>query len=122
MKMTGEAQDIPLSQRDFSDLLQSISSMDERKRKLWLLIYNNALSDRQRAIEQYQDLSTIAAGNSTEQSVHARSISSFIERMSKSNDQLLKLADLVEAAQRAADDGDGEVDGDELYDKIEGRK
>jgi RPA family protein len=119
--MTVESQEQTLSQRDFSDLLQSISSMDERKRKLWLLIYANAMADRQRAIEQYQDLSAIAAGNSTEQSVHARSISSFIERMSKANDQLLKLADLVETAQRA-DDGDDEADGDDLYSKIEGRQ
>lgn len=117
--MDGEQQ-LTLAQRDFSDLLQSISSMDERKRKLWLLIYANAMADRQRAIEQYADLSQIAAGKSTEQSVHARSISSFIERMSKANDQLLKLADLVEVAQRASDSDDG--DEDDLYDKIGGRK
>lgn len=111
---------LTLSQRDFSDLLQSISSMDERKRKLWLLIYANAMSDRQRAIEQYADLSQIAIGKSTEQSVHARSISAFIERMSKANDQLLKLADLIEVAQRSATADDSNED--DLYDKIGAQK
>lgn len=103
-----------LSQTDFSALLESISTMDERKRKLWMLIYKNAVEDRMRALEQYQDLKTIVIGKSTEHAVHGKTIASFIERMSKANDQLLKLADLIEAAQANAE----ATDEDALYDNI----
>jgi hypothetical protein len=103
-----------LSQADFSDLLDSISTMDERKRKLWMLIYKNAIEDRMRALEQYCDLKSIVIGKSTEHAVHGKTIASFIERMSKANDQLLKLADLVEAAEANAE----ATTEDSLYDSI----
>jgi len=103
-----------LSQADFSELLETISTMDERKRKLWILIYKNAIEDRMRALEQYQDLKTIVIGKSTEHAVHGKTIAGFIERMSKANDQLLKLADLIEAAQAH----DEPVNENTLYDNI----
>jgi len=105
-----------LSQKDFRDLLESISSMDERKRKLWMLIYTNAIEDRQRALEQYIDLKAIVIGKSTEHAIHGKTIAGFIERMSKANDQLLKLADLIESAEQNKD----EPDEDDLYQQING--
>lgn len=107
--MSGET----LRQQDFRDLLESISSMDERKRKLWMLIYTNAIEDRQRALEQYQDLKTIVIGKSSEHALHGKTIAAFMERMSKSNDQLLRLADLIENAEDK-----NNQDPDDLYDSI----
>ncbi len=109
-----------LSNKDFSDLLETISStMDERKRKLWLLIYSNSLEDRQRAIEQYDDLASIVVSKSAEHAIHGKTISAFIERMNKANDQLLKLADLIEAASEPTEVPDEKNNTKiDLYDQI----
>jgi len=102
-----------LANKDFSDLLESISSMDERKRKLWMLIYMNAIDDRARALELYTDLRSIVMTKTTEYAIHGKTIANFVERMSRSNEQLLRLADLIESA-----DDKSETPEDDVYDSI----
>lgn len=96
----------------FRDLLQSIKSLDEKKQHLWLEIYQNAIIDRQNAYQNYIALILICKDKSSEHAVHGRTMATFLERMSKSNDQLLKLADLIAKAQ----ENDQEVvEEDDLY-------
>jgi len=56
----------------------------------------------------------IVQDKSTEHAVHGRTISSYIERMSKANEQLIKLAELVARAEAAADT----INPEDLFDKI----
>jgi hypothetical protein len=56
----------------------------------------------------------IVQDKSTEHAVHGRTISSYIERMSKANDQLIKLADLVSQAETTSET----IDPDEVFNKI----
>lgn len=112
---------VPISQldvaqklRDFSELLSSIHDLDEKKRALWKNIYENAISDRQNSYIMFTQVYNIVAGKSTEYAVHGKTLTSCIERMSRANDQLIKLAELVARAQ-APDDS---IDVDKMFDKI----
>jgi hypothetical protein len=103
--------------RDFSELLQKIGAIEDKKRSLWLEIYQNAITDRSNAYMMFAELAGIVSGKGTEHAVHGRTIASYLERMNKANDQLIKLAELVA---KAEDDTDDESGGD-MYDQINRR-
>lgn len=100
--------------KDFSGLLSQIESINDKKRQLWKEIYENAICDRQNAYIMFTKLVMIVQDKSTEYAVHGKTISSFIERMSKANDQLIKLAELVARAESASE----KIDTDDMFDKI----
>ena len=108
--------DLQLKLQSFEDLLKQISSVDEKKRSLWLQIYQNAIEDRQCAHANYLVLLTISEQKSCEWAVHGRNLGVFLERMSKANDQLLKLADLVSREI----DREKEVSPSEIFNRIQG--
>lgn len=87
--------DIGTKMHEFSELLNSIESTDDKKRRLWKEIYQNAIIDRQNAAIIFAKLFDICDNKSTEHAVHGKTITSCIERMSRANEQLLKLADLI---------------------------
>ena len=99
---------------DFGELLQTIESMDDKKRALWREIYENALIDRQNAYAMFTRLVRIAKEISTEHAVHGRTIATFLERMGKANDQLIRLAELIAKAQTT----DDEIDPDDMFNEI----
>ena len=100
--------------KDFSGLLQQIESLNDKKRKLWLEIYENAISDRQNSYAMFSRLVKIVQDKSTEHAVHGKTIATYIERMSKANDQLIKLADLIARAERTND----EINPDDMYERM----
>lgn len=99
----------------FSDLIDKINAIDDKRRALWRDIYENAVTDRQNAYAMFVKLVKIMENKSTEFAVHARSASSFIERMEKANDQLLKLADLISAAENKG----GTIDPEDMFSRIQ---
>jgi hypothetical protein len=100
--------------RNFNDLLQTIDSLNDKKKRLWSEIYENAIKDRQISYTMFTKLSNIAEEKSTEHAIHGRTMSSYIERMSKANDQLIKLSELVAKAEQK----DEEIDSEDLFSKI----
>jgi hypothetical protein len=100
--------------KDFSALLNQIESLNDKKKQLWKEIYENAICDRQNAYIMFTKLVMIVHDKSTEHAVHGRNISSYIERMSKANDQLIKLAELVAKAETASE----VIDPDDVFNKI----
>ena len=102
--------------RDFSELLKDIDSLDDRKRQLWREIYENAITDRQNSYVMFSKLVRIVGDKSTEHAVHGKTVATFLERMSRANDQLIKLAELIAKAQK----GDDSIDPDDMFDKIRG--
>ncbi len=86
---------------NFSRLLDGMESLSEKKKELWKQIYTNAVIDRNHALICYNDLLGKALQSSTEHAIHAQSLAKYIERMSRSNDQLLRLAELVAEAEEA---------------------
>ena len=100
--------------KDFSGLLNQIESLNDKKKQLWKEIYENAITDRQNAYIMFTKLVLIVQDKSTEHAVHGKTISSYIEKMSKANDQLIKLAELIARAESASES----INPDDLFDKI----
>lgn len=101
--------------KDFSDLLNQIDDVSDKKKKLWKEIYENAIADRQNAYVLFVSLAKIVENDSTEHAVHGKTLSSYIEKMSKSNDQIIRLAELIAKSEKSKD----EFDPEELFKKIE---
>lgn len=100
--------------KDFSNLLEEIESLNDKKRRLWTEIYENAITDRQNSYAMFVRLVQIVQDKSSEHAVHGKTMATYIERMSKSNDQLIKLAELIAKADSKSD----ELSPDEIFDKI----
>lgn len=96
----------------FSDLLDSLSNTEDKKKLLWKEIYENALNDRESAGFLFTDLLTQSKGNAANHAMFGPIMAKYLERMGKSNDQMLKLAELV------AKEESSPVDVNEIYNKI----
>lgn len=106
--------------KEFDNLLQQISSFSDKKKQLYLEIYENALTDRQNAYGLFTTLSSIVADKSSEHAIHGATLSKYIERMAKANDQLLKLAEIISLARVGDDDDDEPMTPSEIFKKIKG--
>jgi hypothetical protein len=115
MKTSGKSVEERL--KDFSGLLNQIESLSDKKRQLWTEIYENAITDRQNSYAMFARLVQIAQDKSSEHAVHGKTIATYIERMSKANDQLIKLAELIDKADKKNED----IDPEDLFDKINKR-
>lgn len=103
--------------RDFGAILEDIESMDDKMRRLWKEIYENAIADRQNSYVMFTKLVKITGDKGTEHAVHGKSIATYIERMQKANEQLLRLADLIAQTKKK----DDQLNPDELFDQIKNR-
>lgn len=101
----------------FVELLDSITTIDERLKLLWKQIYENALIDRRNAYMIWTDLYLTVHGNPEQHVIHGDHLSKYMERMEKANTQLLKLAELV---YKAKDKQEAEEipDSRAIFDKI----
>ncbi len=102
---------------DFSALLNQISSVEDKQKALWKQIYENAVQDRKNAYIMWIDLYGYVHANPNEHAIHGQNLSRYMERMSKANDQILKLAELVSKA--SEQDLDEMMNEDDIYDKIQ---
>lgn len=113
------AEDITIQSKikDFTELLDQIGGVSDKKKKLWKEIYENAIIDRQNAYVLFNTLVGIVEDKSTEHAVHGKTLATYIERMSKANDQLIRLAELVSKSESKSD---AEIDPEEMFKKIGG--
>lgn len=101
---------------EFSDLLDSLTKTEDKKKLLWKESYQNALDDRENANILLVDLMKVSMNNSTNHLQFGTLMAKYLERMSKSNDQILKLAELIAKEQDAAEN----ISDDEIFNKIMG--
>ena len=101
--------------KQFSDLLDSIESLEDKRKFLWKEIYENALNDRECASFLFADLFKDLTG-SAQHAVAGTIASKYLERMSKSNDQLLKLAELISKVEEQS----SKIDAEDIYSTIMG--
>lgn len=101
--------------KQFSDLLESIESLEDKRKFLWKEIYENALNDRECASFLFADLFKDLSG-SAQHAVAGTIASKYLERMSKSNDQILKLAELISKAEEQS----SKIDPEDIYNTILG--
>lgn len=100
---------------DFNEVLKKIKHADAKKRILWKEIYENALTDRQNAHILFVEAYTSMSNSSAEHVSIGGTLSKYLERMAKSNEQLLKLADLISKSE--ADHNS--INADDLFSKIQ---
>jgi hypothetical protein len=100
----------------FSELLDSLNVTDKKK-ELWKEIYGHAIQDRSYALQMYVNCSNVVIADPTQHAIHGPNIAKYLERMSRSNDQLLKLAELVASAEEASGEGFS-MTPDEIYEKL----
>ena len=100
--------------KNFSDLLDSLSKTEDKKKLLWKESYQNAIDDRENAHILLTDLMKISMNNSANHIQFGTLMSKYLERMSKSNDQILKLAELIAKEQEESDS----VTSESIYDSI----
>ena len=113
-KLLKKAKDKEERVKDFSEMLSGLSSIDEKKKALWREIYENAVSDRERASILFTEAYKSMGSGTSDHIAIGSTMSKYLERMSKSNDQILSLADLVSKAEKEEE----KIVPDELYDKI----
>jgi len=97
----------------FGDLLNAIKDLDSKKKLLWLDIYNNAVDDRENAAVLFMDTLMQVKGNVANHNILGPVVAKYLERMSKANDQILKLAELI-----ANETTETPVDDNSIYDSI----
>jgi len=98
----------------FSDLLDSLENTEDKKKLLWKEVYENALTDRENANILFTDLLLESKGNTANHAMFGQTMSKYLERMCKSNDQILKLAELIAKEERTS------LNSDAIFDEIGG--
>ena len=102
--------------KNFSDILDSIDTLENKKKMLWKEIYENALEDREKSKMLFNDAYISMSGGTNEHMNIGSIMSKYIERMSKSNDQILKLAELISKEEEKS----VEISDDDIFSKING--
>lgn len=101
---------------EFEEILSQVEELDEKKRFLWLEIYNNAKNDRTCASALFTQAFSQLGATGAEHVTLGPTLVKYLERMTKANDQLLSLASIVtkDIEQKSS------VDADDIFSKIEG--
>ena len=102
--------------QNFADLLDSLSNTEDKKKLLWKDAYQNALEDRENINILVTDLLMQIRGSLTNHQSFGTIMTKYLERMAKSNDQILKLAELIAKEEENLDN----VSPDDIFDKISG--
>ena len=101
---------------EFEEILADVESLDQRKMFLWLEIYNNAKNDRVCASALFTQAFKELGGTTAEHSTLGPTLVKYLERMTKANDQLLSLANLVTKEIETQKS----LDTDDIFERIEG--
>lgn len=100
--------------KKFAELLNSIEKSDDKKKILWQEIYENAVNDREQAQDLLNEARSEMMGGAYEHSTMGPTLSKYLERMNKSNEQILKLAELITKAEERSE----RIDPDDLFSQI----
>lgn len=105
---------------DFNQLIDTLGSLHDKKKALWKQIYNNAVLDRRNAHIMFGDLFAKVYGSVADHAIHGPTLAKYLERMEKSNTQLIKLAEILDEA--VNEDEDGLMGEDAVYEAMEKRQ
>tara|TARA_Y100000385_G_C12861771_1_gene537555 strand:+ start:355 stop:723 length:369 start_codon:yes stop_codon:yes gene_type:complete len=118
-KVSNSLQDFDKLQKkvdDFAEMLKKIEHADAKKKILWKEIYENAVLDRQNAHVLFVEAYTTMSQGTTEHAMIGSTLAKYLERMSKSNEQLLKLADIMTKSEADF----SQINSDDLFNQIQG--
>ena len=102
----------------FSEILDTLNSTEEKKKLLWKEIYENAIADRENAAMLFTDAWKNMQGGTSEHISLGTTMSKYLERMCKSNEQILRLAELI----TKAEEKEASIDSDDLFAQVDNGK
>ena len=100
--------------KDFSDLLESIEAVTDKKKLLWKEIYQNAVIDRHNAGMLFTDAYKSMQPGVTEHVTLGTTLTKYLERMCKSNEQILRLAEMISKNEQQA----SQINAEDVFTKI----
>ena len=102
--------------KNFADILDNIESLEDKKKMLWKEIYENSINDREKAKMLFNDAYMSMQGGVNEHMNIGAIMSKYLERMCRSNDQILKLAELIAKEEEKSE----AISDDDIFGKING--
>tara|TARA_B100000123_G_C25340940_1_gene258544 strand:+ start:111 stop:482 length:372 start_codon:yes stop_codon:yes gene_type:complete len=102
--------------KNFSDILDTLDSLEDKKKMLWKEIYEHSIEDREKAKLLFNDAYISMQGGINEHMNIGAIMSKYLERMCRSNDQILKLAELIAKEEEKSDN----ISEDDIFSKIKG--
>lgn len=84
---------------EFDGVLNQLDTLESKKKLLWMHIYEHAMEDRTNAYMLFTELFIASKSSPTDHQLNGPVMAKYLERMSKANDQILKLAELIQGAQ-----------------------
>tara|TARA_B100001057_G_C22707301_1_gene894276 strand:+ start:343 stop:720 length:378 start_codon:yes stop_codon:yes gene_type:complete len=102
--------------KNFADILDNIESIEDKKKMLWKEIYEHALEDREKAKMLFNNAFIDMQGGLTDHMNIGSVMAKYLERMCRSNDQILKLVELISKEEEKSEN----VTSDDLFNKING--
>lgn len=99
--------------KEFSELLDALENTQDKKKMLWREAYQNAVEDRESASVLFTDLMLQSTNNPTNHLQFGVLMTKYLERMSKCNDQVLRLAELISKEEEKS-----VMSADDIFDKI----
>ena len=116
MDLSKQFEKLDEKSKEFADLLESIESTNDKKKMLWKEIYDNAINDRMNAYMLFTGIYTNMGNSTTDHISVGPTLSKYLERMCKSNEQILRLAELI----AKAEEQDSKINPDDIFSKIDG--
>lgn len=98
----------------FSDVLDSIENASEKKKMLWKEIYENAIVDRTSAHILFTNLYSQMGVSAADHATLGVTLTKYLERMSKSNEQLLALSKQIAESETSNEN----ISEDEIFNRI----
>lgn len=92
--------------KEFDELLDSIESAGTKEKILWRQIYENSITDRSNANLCFLDIYPHLKNDMDNHMQVGMQAVQYLTRMEKSNEQLIKLATLIQRALENQQDGD----------------
>lgn len=102
---------------DFEVLLDNAKKIDEKQRLLWKQIYRNAVDDRSSAAVLFEKAYATMGNQSTDHIALGATLVRYLEKMSKSNQQLLELSSLITQGEEES----MKINPDDIFRQIEGK-
>lgn len=103
----------------FSQLLDTIASSEDKQKILWKQAFHNAVIDRMNAYMLWSDLYSKVCNKAQEHAIHGQNLSRYMERMSKANDQILKISEQIFMSKKKEDGLI--ISDDDIYSQLENK-
>lgn len=93
--LANEARSQSAAMYDFEVLLDETKGLDSKKKLLWKQIYKNAVDDRSAAAALFTGAYETLGQSSTDHIAMGATLVRYLEKMTKSNQQLLELSEHI---------------------------